>query len=630
VSKKNKAIIISQINIIRLFYIGYFKSKAADIFIDLRTREHGLLITLCCKALGHDVFFSTLAFLFRLFYIKLNKIPHHDAVKDYHIINMKSGSDNAVYLNKYYRSKTFKTNLVYTNLFDDLDCMYSLTLKNIGNRFFSILCGVHVLKTMEYDTVHLWINKNHYPVDFIEMVSCEEKIHTNYFSDFISRITNTLIFSCLYFFTFIKCFCKCFSPKQKDKQSPMHASEYTDPLRNQASATDANFVSVNRKEQQLSYVRNKRKKLFPEEEFKLNNNTKVVYLDQIDYYFKDVWALGKFSLALLKDMLMKPRPFHNHFKQFEWLELFVGLSAFFRSFNIRTHIYNTFPNARFAGVRSDSGLITGICRKHKVHSLSYQTRVMHGDSHHFFDAFDIYGLWGKAWETTFQRQHFIKRFELIGCVFLDSYKLQNSNSKKDKQKKIVLFNSDVDKFSLWPFTLDYNLSFFTSVMQAIHEGSLEEKCNFQIIIKLKTKEQLPYLNAKANFTTLLNKFNQDITFSGKELYDTASLISDADMVIAIGFTTPGMDALLLGKKSIYFTPYEFRYNNIFFPGSPAVANNTEQLKQFLRSEKSIDPSFMDGLDPFRDGKAGQRLGMICEKILNPDRQNATLELSSVS
>ena len=159
-SKKKKAIIITQIKIMRLFYIRYFKSKSADIFIDLHTREHGLFMTLCCKGLGHDVVFRALDFLFRPFSIKLNKIPHHDDVKDYHIINIKSSSDTAGYLSKYYRSEAYRTNLVYAKLLDDLDCLDSLTLKGIGNRFHGVLDGIRVLKAMGYDTIRLWINKN--------------------------------------------------------------------------------------------------------------------------------------------------------------------------------------------------------------------------------------------------------------------------------------------------------------------------------------------------------------------------------------------------------------------------------------------------------------------------------------
>jgi hypothetical protein len=79
----------------------------------------------------------------------------------------------------------------------------------------------------------------------------------------------------------------------------------------------------------------------------------------------------------------------------------------------------------------------------------------------------------------------------------------------------------------------------------------------------------------------------------------------------MGFTTPGVCALGLGKKSIYVTPYQYHYNSIFSAGQFFIAHNAEELRTALQEEKPLSRALLKGIDAFADGQAKQRLYDLC-------------------
>ena len=87
------------------------------------------------------------------------------------------------------------------------------------------------------------------------------------------------------------------------------------------------------------------------------------------------------------------------------------------------------------------------------------------------------------------------------------------------------------------------------------------------------------------------------------------LLLESELVISIGFTTPGIDAILLNKKSIYFNQLDGA--GILFKKIPDfVAESQSELVLFfekLISEKRYKPSNINLLDPYQDGKAIERI-----------------------
>ena len=99
----------------------------------------------------------------------------------------------------------------------------------------------------------------------------------------------------------------------------------------------------------------------------------------------------------------------------------------------------------------------------------------------------------------------------------------------------------------------------------------------------------------------------------KSRCDYTDILVSSDIVISIGYTTPGVEALLLGKRSIYYEELgcggqAFRHLPDFIAGNAdELACLFDKALRDYANYADVNSKGIDGLDPYRDGKALKRM-----------------------
>ena len=296
-----------------------------------------------------------------------------------------------------------------------------------------------------------------------------------------------------------------------------------------------------------------------------------------------------------------------------WSE-YMNFFPLFAHCHAENFIYLTFPNGR-TGLRYNSGIVTGLCRSCGILSVGCQTRAVHSKNYEYsFDCFDVHLAWGKIWyEMLGEGMRFIDKVIIVGCIYLD-YLLPAYRESRDRltekahqgKLKVCIFPTDIDPKH--HYTLNYALSFMKSCARlAIAHRDI------RFVIKSKEPEYTKIILRDSEFMNLYIKAKDNFMFLDRPRYDYADLLFSRDIFIAVGFTTPGMEALLLGKRAIYYNELSYggtAYRNL----SQLVASSEESLNilfeqaiQDYDSYAKMNSVNLDTLDPFRDGEARRRI-----------------------
>lgn len=287
----------------------------------------------------------------------------------------------------------------------------------------------------------------------------------------------------------------------------------------------------------------------------------------------------------------------------------LEFAPFFDHYTADNFIYLKFPNGNTSW-RRDTGIITGLCRRHGIRSVGCQTRVVYSDHYEFaFDCYDLYFSWGPAWERAVaQSARFLGRIEVVGCICLDDllpalHRRQAARRRSDERFRVTVFTGDIAGSH---YTLNYAVSFLGAccrVAQANPEAFFQVKCKDpdHVGVFLAHHELGAQLKGTANLELI-----------GQGRYDYADLLFDADLVIAIGFTTPGAEAFLLNKPTIYYS--ELHAENAFkeIPGL-VVESDAELLMRFAecyqawKDHRVYEAARTSPLDPYGDGLALDRI-----------------------
>jgi hypothetical protein len=296
-----------------------------------------------------------------------------------------------------------------------------------------------------------------------------------------------------------------------------------------------------------------------------------------------------------------------------WIEV-MEFSTLFENYRAKNCIYLTFPNGN-TGFRLNDAVITGLCRTYNIRSVGCQTRTIYTTKYEdCFDCYDTYLTWGPAWHFAFpQRMQFVKKVVNIGCIYLDTllprYKQEkhiNSTSCKQKDLMVSIFPSDIgDKHH---YTGGYTIRFLISCARMAAKHS-----NMHFIVKMKDPALIDFVMMNPEFTCVFDSVKENFELPKLFRYDYTELIRLSHIVIAIGFTTPGAEALLLGKRAIYYS--ELTCGGQAFRHIPdLVATNQEEFENHFeralndyQTYCSINRASIDPLDPFRDGRALQRI-----------------------
>ncbi len=607
------------------------RHQVKRFYIDIYNHEHGIFFSSLIRLFGYRNAFNLIRLPLHYFGIDLRCLPRGKHVKDYHLVNINSRAAMVRYLNEYYQEYgPFEKN-PFLILVKDQKACDAFYLKKLSLEMYKLVEAISILNKLGHSDIGLVLNESRYPKEVLQKIIENKKVSLIHTSGILSKLGNLFIFLSLFLTDVVK-----FSLKLKIRktqvQSVTLACEQISPIHNTGQVTHANFITQDAADfDYISYVYPGKKSLFKSSRNSFSKK-KPIFLDTQKIYFSDYRLFLKFGLKFLWQLIVKPTSNYGILKDHEHMLCFIYFAALLKTYRPKFHCFNTFPDGSDVATRNDSGLITGICRSHDVLSLSYQNRVIYyHDLHFFFDTFDYYGIWGNAWLKEYEGQpHFIKHFIIIGNVYLQRYR--NIPPRKTKthhanSKHIVVFSSDIELENVSVhFTLDYALQFFLAVIHAISRAKKQRAdIDYKLTIKLKDKSHAAIFYSNQKIINLLNEMDLIPTMiTDKRDSGVGEAIASADAVISIGFTTPGLEALLLDIPSMYFTPYQYNYNRLFSPKSPIVATSVQDLVDFLvDSKKQASKSILEELDPFRDGRASERLFQYCKELQNSPIMHAT-------
>ena len=288
----------------------------------------------------------------------------------------------------------------------------------------------------------------------------------------------------------------------------------------------------------------------------------------------------------------------------------LDLLPLFAHYKTERLIYATFPNGQ-SGFRTDDGIITGLCRRYNTKSIGIQTRAIYSIKYEdSFDCFDLYLAWGPSWHANFpERMDYIRSIEYIGGIYGESKPETSLSSEKAgafEDFVVSIFPSDVG------FDHHYTIGYVVNFLQAC--GTLAEKYpSIKFVVKLKSPQDLATLEKYPKFHQLeyyirLNNFE----LSKTARYNYSELMEKSSVVIAIGYTTPGSEALLAGKRALFYSElgaggYAFRkLPNLVAVNSSELNGLFEIAVEDYTDYCKVNHSLIDGLDPFRDGNARGR------------------------
>jgi hypothetical protein len=328
---------------------------------------------------------------------------------------------------------------------------------------------------------------------------------------------------------------------------------------------------------------------------------RLVWIDELRFRFDDIKALLSvwlcsfactFASLPTSDVLQAAR------------KGFLRFTPLFNHVKADACLYLKIPNGN-ADWRQDSAILTGFCRRAGTVSAGCQTRVVYGSLYEFaFDCYDVNLCWGPAWYRSLMPalQH-VKKMTNVGCPALDILVpnlCKAPPGRSGSGRRVLVFTGDVAGSH---YTFDYNISFL--------EACLTVACAHRddsFLVKAKDPIHVDRFMACDKLSAQLERCPH-FTFVKRARHDYAELLTSADIVIAIGFTTPGTEALLLGKPAIYYS--ELRSGGEAYRSNLRwVAKSAKELRASF--EACLEPSFgrdgnLDELDPFRDGQTRDRI-----------------------
>jgi hypothetical protein len=344
-----------------------------------------------------------------------------------------------------------------------------------------------------------------------------------------------------------------------------------------------------------------------------NHRDDTLFLDQLTLNFKEATAIIYYAIIVTFSALSSSRAIRHYFKEIAVYRHHILLGSMFRRSSIRAHLFNTFPNGR-TNNKNVSASVTSVCHKYNVRSYSYQTRFQYiNDCWYYFETFDTYFIWGDAWVESLKMTNYIDRYVVVGSPYLLSYKPVDYQEPSINSYLVCMILADIEEDFPTHYTSDYTKTVLTIVLDGIRD-----------FIALGNTVVLTIRLKHANTISIVEEFIQDKYFSGLTIaIDDASgetyqnLIGRSDYVFAIGFTSPGMEGILLNKKAAYITEYKDIYSGVVSEISEqCVLHDCEEVYQFLVSGSKTNIALLDRLDPYRDTHMGIRIGKIIKNEIS--------------
>jgi hypothetical protein len=400
-------------------------------------------------------------------------------------------------------------------------------------------------------------------------------------------------------------------------------AEFIEPTRFQGTAHDADYWIDGDKikpDDVLFFLTEDQEKLLVQDGYNIEsiikdaqqNGYQIQPLRRLPYSKDFLSGLRPVLGALLRGLYRAPwSPMASEFLK-TWHE-YLKYAPLFINCPAKNFVYPRFPNGN-ATWRFNNAVLTGLCRAYGVTSVGCQTRVQYANEFEFlFDCYDIFLAWGPAWvDFLGSGTRFVDRTISVGCIYLDNSHANGNKLLPGKQKSssisVTVFTGDMGGSH---FTRGYSLSFLKSCVKLALQHS---NCTFRV--KTKEPEHVASILADEEFRSMYEQVQGNFVFLELARHDYFEVLNSSDIVLAIGFTSPGAEAALLGKRVIYYT--ELKTGGEVFRQLPDfIARNDEELSRLFQTAvddyqeyAQVNSKKLDSLDPFRDGLARKRIAEV--------------------
>lgn len=339
--------------------------------------------------------------------------------------------------------------------------------------------------------------------------------------------------------------------------------------------------------------------------YEIESLSNLIYPSSIMLDFLSA-SLGLMKCIVREDHALIGRVFKDAIQEYViYYPLFSTVSADYC-------IYLTFPNGH-TGLRLNSGIITALCRENGIQNIGCQTRAVHSTNYEYcYDCHDLYFSWGEKWYKMLgQGMRYIRQWDVVGCINLDYLiKAKQTKDPIKKNKKsglhVCVFPTDISPRH--HYSLDYAKRFMVNcAMLALEHPDVE------FVVKSKEPQYTSIICAHEDFMEIFRKTKGNLRFEDRPRHGYVDLLISSDIIIAVGFTTPGFEGLMLNKRVIYYN--ELRYGGQVYREIPdLIAKNYAELERLFKMAVNDYATYSDriagvlkGVEPFRDGNALDRI-----------------------
>lgn len=282
--------------------------------------------------------------------------------------------------------------------------------------------------------------------------------------------------------------------------------------------------------------------------------------------------------------------------------MYLAYVPFFDQHAPRNVAHTVCPNG-MASLRLDSGVVTGLCRRYGCRSVGYQNRLIYDTFEFDFDCYDLFLAWGLGWWDAWRpllRE--VKCVREVGCS-----QLRELRGSAPDNGLVVIFTFELQG-NLYPPSYTYRL-----LRACLNLARRHPERRF--VVKMKDPEDVDVLLRDSSFRRECEDV-ANFSFARLARHACSDLLRRADFVIAAAYTTPGSDALLAGKRIIFYSELAAGCSSL--KSIPVLAAETPAeletyfLKALAARCECEREAWLDRLDPYRDGSARER---IIERIL---------------
>ena len=237
--------------------------------------------------------------------------------------------------------------------------------------------------------------------------------------------------------------------------------------------------------------------------------------------------------------------------------------------------------------------------------------------------------WGRIEKDYINAHDFDYRYIVdIGFIWDDVYNRRRESGERLLKSKI----NEKSKFIIGLFNSSYNwespcspemYSFFYEAMLEM----VKAHPDWALVIKPKSHNNLSNILKSEKIDSLINELTAERRclklIPEHNIYDVARI---SDVCVCNGISTVGTIAALMGEKAIYWglmgatrhPYYLYGRGATIFESKDEIETALEHLCKYKNEEKNIGDhsSWIDDIDPYRDGNAGVRAGKLIKAYLD--------------